>query len=126
MASFRDRQGREWTVLVDGYVLHNTRMDGGINLGEVFAGAAKASLTKENVAVDPAILLALCWQGCKHNARVTSGKVDKEDFLRMLTGKVLTDAMEATVAALLECFAPPQEADKVDGPLAAEGLAASP
>jgi hypothetical protein len=115
MASFRDKQGREWTVVVDGYVLHRARSHGKIDLGSVFAGLARASeLGKEGEGfpLDPAILLELCFYGCEGNARIRAGKVDKEEFLRMLTGKTMTDAMQATAEALGECFASPKEPEK--------------
>lgn len=111
MNTFRDKMGREWTVVVDGYVLHRARSHGNINLAAVFAGLEKAVNAGEGgFTVDPSVLLDLCYYGCEHNARIQAKKVDKQDFLRMLTGKTLADALAATASALGQCFAPPDEA----------------
>lgn len=115
MATFRGKDGKEWTVVIDGFVLSRARSHGKIDLGKVFEGVAKAGAEGGGFPVDPVILLELCFYGCEHNARIKAGKVDKEEFLRMLIGKTLTDALQATAEALGECFSPPESEKKAEG-----------
>lgn len=76
-------------------------------MGDLFSAAASAEGGR--VVVDPALLLELCFYGCEHNSRIQTRKVDKDEFLEMLTGKALADAIQATAAALTECFAAPEQ-----------------
>jgi hypothetical protein len=116
--SFKDLRGREWTVVIDGYVLYRARTDGKVDLGEIVSGAMGGR------KIDPSILVELCFYGCEHHSRIESGKVSKEEFLRTLTGKVMPAALEATADAVAECFGielgeedeappgPPEDADR--------------
>ena len=108
MSTFYDNKGRQWTVVITGKQLCRARSHGKINLSDLFAGMQASADGK--VAVDPVLLLELCYYGCADNARVLAGKVDKDDFLEALTGKALTDALQATAEAMQECFAPPKKA----------------
>ena len=97
-ATFKDARGRDWTVVIDGYVLYRARSDGKVDLSELVAGAMAGG------KIDPGILAELCFYGCEHQSRIESGKVTKEDFLRGLKGPVMMAALEATTVAVLECF----------------------
>lgn len=106
MATFRDNDGREYSVAIDGYVLSRVRAHGKVSLAALFEQGRDAA------AMDPAILLEICYYGCEHCARIRSGKISKEEFLRALTGRALTDAIRATAEAMAECFAAPDDAAK--------------
>lgn len=106
-ARFRDGQGREWSVIINGRVMVRARTHGKLNLGDLFSSVANAESGK--MSVDPALLLDLCFYGCEHNARIQSHKVDKDEFLEMLSGPTLAEAIRATAEALTECFAAPEQ-----------------
>ena len=104
--TFRDAEGREWTVVIDGYVLWRARAEGGVDFG---------SLLRPADVPDIAAMLALCYFGCEHNARMRAGKMTREDFLRALCGESLNAAIAATTAALVECLAPPTTTEAQGG-----------
>ena len=95
---FKDSRGRDWTVIIDGYVLSRARSHGKIDLSTVVNQAMHGGTP------DPALLLELCFYGCEHHSRIASGKVDKEEFLRGLKGEIMQPALEASAAALMDCF----------------------
>jgi len=97
--SFKDSKGRDWTVVIDGYVLGRARSHGKLDLSGVINGAMKG-----NLCPDPAVLLELAFYGCEHHSRIQSGKVTKEDFLRALKGSAMQPALEAAASGLMECF----------------------
>ena len=111
-AIFRDAQGRDWSVVVNGRVLVRARTHGSLNIGDLFSAVDPAS---GKMSVDPALLLDLCFYGCEHNARIQSKKVDKDEFLEMLSGSTLIEAIRATGEALAECFAAPAKKEVPDG-----------
>jgi hypothetical protein len=92
---FRDSQAREWTVYIDGSTLAAARRDG-LKLGELMSGEIP----------DIGIMLEMAWHGVQHMARIKAGRdrIRKDDFLGMLRGRVLQDAIAATAAALEDCF----------------------
>ncbi len=102
--SFKDAKGRDWTVVVDGYVLYRARTNGKVDLSSLVAGAMQGGEDGKGAKIDPSILLELCYYGCEHHSRIEAGKVTKEDFLRMLKGAVCMEALEATTQAVFECF----------------------
>lgn len=91
--TFRDAENREWTVVVDGYVLSRAR-EYGVHIAHLCAGGA----------IDPAALLDLCYCGVQHNSRMKVAPISREDFLRALRGRALSDALQATAQALAECM----------------------
>lgn len=103
---FRDANGKEWTVCVDGYVLSEARRDG-VNLTDLFSGGIP----------DMGTLLELAWFGVQHMSEFSKGKaaMRKIDFLKMLTGKTLAAATVAVAAALETCFALDGDDDEGDG-----------
>lgn len=105
MANFKANDGKEYTVAIDGYVLHRARTHGKLSLTSLFDGSQRNA--DGGIAIDPALLIELCYYGCEHNAKIKSGKVTKEDFLRSLTGLALTGAIQATAEALTVCLSPP-------------------
>lgn len=96
--TFKDARGRDWTVVIDGYVLYRARTNGKVDLSALTTQAMAGG------AIDPAILVELAFYGCEHQARIQAGKVDKEDFLRALKGAAMVPALEATAGAVMECF----------------------
>jgi len=116
--TFKDKQGREYTVVIDGYVLSRARTHGRLSLSDILPQRGPDGIMQAP-KVDPAFMIELCFYGCEHCARIASGKVSKEEFLRSLTGKVMQDAIEATTDALMTCLAPP-EADLVHELVSAE------
>lgn len=96
--TFRDSKGREWTVAVDGYVLYRARTHGKVDLSAIVKQAMDGG------SIDPGILVELAFYGCEHHSRIEAGKVSKEDFLRALKGSAMQPALEATAAAVMECF----------------------
>jgi hypothetical protein len=114
MAQFKDNVGREYTVAIDGYVLHRARTNGKLSLSGLFEQAQKTESGGGGMP-DPAMMLELCFYGCEHCSRIRAGKVTKEDFLRALTGQALLDALTATAEALSVCLRPAgAEADASD------------
>jgi len=101
---FKDTQGREYTVMIDGYVLHRARSLGKLSLTSMFVSDQENQGGK--MPLDPVLLIELCYYGCEHSSRIRAGKVSKEQFLRNLVGKSLTDAIQATAEALKDCLAP--------------------
>lgn len=101
--TFRDAQGRDWTVIITGKQLVRARNHGKINIGDIINHATG------EVSMDPALVLDLCYYGCEHNSRIASGKVSKDEFLESMIGAALLSALEATGSALAKCFAPPAE-----------------
>ena len=95
---FKDSKGREWNVVVDGYVLGRARTHGKLDLSSVINSAMNGG------SIDPAVLLELAFYGCEHHSRIQAGKITKEDFLRSLKGKAMIPALEATASAVAECF----------------------
>jgi len=110
MANFKDASGKEYTIAIDGYVLHRARTHGKLSLTALFDGSQRNA--EGGMLVDPALLIELCYYGCEHNSKIKSGKVTKEEFLRALVGKALTGAIQATADALTECLAPPAESSQ--------------
>ena len=106
--SFKDNDAREWSLIVDGRVLSRAR-----RLGEVDVGAVIASVREEGVP-DVGQLIDLCFYAAEHNSRIVSGSVDRGTFMRLLWGKCLLPAVDATIAALAECFG--MEQQKEDKP----------
>lgn len=104
-ANFRDGQGRDWSVVVNGRVLVRARTHGKLNIGDLFTAAGGS--IDGRMSVDPALLLDLCYYACEHNSRIQAKKVDKEEFLESLTGPTMIEAIRATGEALAECFSAP-------------------
>jgi len=113
---FRDNQGRDWTVSIDGYVLYRARTDGQVDLGDLFASFMSQHEAGAAIPIDPIILLELAFYGCEHNTRIAAGKINKEDFLRAMTGPAFTACIGACGNALTECFAGPQGEEQPSDP----------
>jgi hypothetical protein len=96
-ATFKDVQGREWTVRITGETLCQATSRGiDLDLNKLMSG--KLSLQALGV------VLELCWLGVQHNARVAAGQASESDFKAALHGKTMSAALLAAQQALAECF----------------------
>ena len=112
---FKDRHGREWQIVIDGYVLHRAKRIGGLDLKELFAGfTLNEEKDGKGIPIDPTVLLELAFFGCEWQAKIKSGEVDIEDFLRAMTRQAFIDCVNACGEAVQIAMAPGDDGEAAD------------
>lgn len=99
MASFKDSEGRTWTVAVNNAVLKKVRSKHEVDLYKVAAANREQFFALLN---DPVALGDVLYTICEGEA--ASRSCDEEAFGRMLCGDVLEQATEAFVSAVIDFF----------------------
>lgn len=95
MRSFKDNQGRQWTVEVNVAALKRVRGLTGTDLVQVIEGEGGLI---EKLVRDPVLLCDVVYALCKPEADARTPAVSDEEFGRSMAG----DAIEHATAALLE------------------------
>lgn len=97
LTTFRDTRGRDWTVRITGETICAATGRGiDLDLGKLMGGGMSLQAL--------GVMLELCWLGVQHNARIGAERITEQEFKASLHGHTTTAALEATVAAVAECF----------------------
>lgn len=96
MTTFRDTNGREWVIRLDGPTVREIRQALGVDLVDNGQGLAK-------LEQDIVLLVDTLWLLCRDQA--AEGYTER-DFGRALNGDVLGKAAEALTGAALDFFPP--------------------
>ena len=99
MPSFKDTNGREWTVAIDGLLLKSLRDAHGIDLADVL------NATYVQLERDPALLTTALAHLCAEQLKQAG--LTREQFSRAVVGKALEDGFAAVWGAA-ENFFPPK------------------
>ena len=93
MASFKDKHGREWTIVIDPWGIKQVLARTGFHLGKLFENKMAKYM---ELGSDPVLLVDVIFVLCSEQAE--KAKVTDEQFGRSLDG----DTFEAMVAAFEE------------------------
>lgn len=103
MASFKDRDGSEWSVRVDVPMCARVREGCGFELGKLILDDRRRM---NELAGDPVLLVRVLYWLCRE--QIEERKIEPEEFGRLFYGDSLADAFDAVVAAFLD-FCPSQQ-----------------
>src|SRR5688500_15371762 len=101
MASFKDKQGREWIIEVS-LPLNRSLKPHGIDL------LNRQTDPFSNLASDPLHLVAVLWSICGKQA--DAEQIDKEDFEGAFGGNEFDSALRAMKAGVVEFYPPSKRA----------------
>jgi hypothetical protein len=98
MATFKDTQGREWTIRIDPFLIEDAREEDPLFL------KGDPSETLQRLDNDPALLCGVAWLACKEQA-VALG-IDQKAFYFGICGDGIESIAKALTAAIAS-FIPP-------------------
>lgn len=96
-SGFKDLNGREWPVTVDGGAVVRVKNATGILLTELIGGDAA-----NQVAANPPLLMSILYAVCQPDA--VAKDVSEEKFYAGLGGDGLEDATDALIAGIVNFF----------------------
>lgn len=99
MHKFKDNQGREWSVALDGWQINRLKNE----LGFVAVDFESIEKARTDYGLLANILFVLCESEAKER------KVTDEDFGRSLFGQAMEDARDAYLKATIDFFPPSQQ-----------------
>jgi len=115
MATFKDTNGRSWTLSLDGPKIKRIRDACGIDLGAIDGKAY------ERMDADPTLLVDVLWLLCEKEAKEAG--VTDEQFGMALVGDAIDEATEAVLDAITDFF--PKRRRELLKALAAQNKATS-
>ncbi len=99
VASFTDRRGRDWTIVLDVAICRDVKAQLGVDLANWADGKAASKLWSDDAA-----LVDVLWLLLKEQA--TDRGVDEREFARSLNGDVLADGLKAIEDAVVNFTRP--------------------
>jgi len=97
MHTFKDNQGRQWTVEITVAALKRVKALTGVDLAGILEGGVL-----ERLAIDPVLLGDVLYAICKPQA--DAGNVSDEDFGSALAGDAIEKATDALLEGLVDFF----------------------
>lgn len=110
MATFKDENGKEWSVRLSTLMVNRVREDAGVNLMDVLSPGDDGELLLGKLVDDVFVLGSVLWVLVREQA--DSEGITPEQFADRLRGQSLEDAGNAILDAL-EDFLPPKKSSKV-------------
>jgi hypothetical protein len=99
MATFKDKNGKEWSIAIDAPTIRTIRQEMSIDLGDPQGKAY------DRMVADPVLLVDVLWLLCKEQAH-RDGVTDVQ-FGRALVGDAIEHATDAMLGVIADFF-PPQ------------------
>jgi len=98
MATFKDNQGKEWSLSLDAFAIKQCRADAGVDLVDIEDGRVFDKLA------DPVALVDSLWVLCRKQAAAATPTIGQEDFAARLTGDAYAAASDAMGEAIADFF----------------------
>ena len=98
MSTFKDSEGREWSIRFDGLILGSLRQQHGINLADL-TGADYLTIERDSSVLTVAVAHLVADQ-------LQAAKLTREQFAQALIGQSLDDALAAVWEAAASFFPP--------------------
>ena len=100
MRSFKDNEGREWTVLIEIDTIRRVRSEHGIDLAQTIRDQSILERLSDDVVLLCDVLYSIC------RPQADNRKLTAEDFGRALYGDAIASATEAFMGGIIDFFPP--------------------
>jgi len=98
MNTFKDNQGKEWSLALDAFSIKQCRQDAGVDLVDIEDGRIFDKLA------DPVSMVDALWVLCRKQAAAATPAIDQEQFAARLTGDAYQAAADAIAGAIADFF----------------------